>query len=174
MNSIKYLGTTILSATILFFGCEQPKSTTAEKSAAQIAQPVAASQPTSESAASQPTTAEAAALEFTTANRRVLSSGVISGMNGHHSSGTVQVVEEAGKFYVRMTEDFTFDSAPLPIVALGNNGYKKETATVKLKTNKGASDYELPAGTNVENYNEVIIWCEKFSVPISKASLAKP
>lgn len=149
----------LISLPFLFLACNTSAPTVSETVSTSTTQP-----------ASQP----AEPLEYTSVNRVVLLQGTISGLNGHQSSGIVQLVTEDGKYYVRMTENFTFDGAPLPIVALGNKGYKKETATVKLKSNTGVSEYHLPSTIQPTDYSHVVIWCEKFSVPISEAELAAP
>lgn len=174
-HSASFFSASLLVCTILITACDKPAEvrTTTSATAAKTEQKVATQEADQALAASQPAASKPAEESTTVVQTagKVLASGTISGMNGHHSSGSVYVVESNGDYFVRMGEDFTFDSAPLPIVALGSNGYKKETATEKLKSNSGASEYKLPAGLKIDEYNEVIIWCEKFSVPISKASL---
>lgn len=42
----------------------------------------------------------------------------------------------------------------------------------RLKAFKGSQNYPLPAGLKLREYRSVVIWCEKFGVLISPASLA--
>lgn len=41
----------------------------------------------------------------------------------------------------------------------------------KLKQISGDHSYEIPAGTQLENYHSVVIWCVPFNVPFIGASL---
>ena len=92
-----------------------------------------------------------------------------SGESNHVTKGRVEIVKADGKATINLLDDFWFDGAPDPKVALGNNGYDKTTLMGLLKSNTGASTYEVPAGINVDDYNEVWIWCEKFNVPLGVA-----
>ncbi len=93
--------------------------------------------------------------------------GKFKGASNHVTTGTAEIAD--GK--VNLLGDFTFDGAPDPKIALGKNGYDANTLMGKLKSNKGASSYEIPAGINPDDYNEVWVWCEKFNVPLGVAKL---
>lgn len=93
--------------------------------------------------------------------------GTFTGKSNHITTGTAEIAD--GK--VNLLGDFTFDGAPDPKIALGKNGYDKKTLMGKLKSNKGASSYVIPAGINPDAYNEVWVWCEKFNVPLGVAKL---
>ncbi|PTX57869.1 electron transfer DM13 [Litoreibacter ponti] len=93
--------------------------------------------------------------------------GTFTGQKGHTTTGRVEVLKGS----VELLGDFTFDGAPDPKVALGNNGYDPKTLMGPLKSNSGASSYQIPAGINPDDYNEVWIWCEKFNVPLGVAKL---
>jgi len=75
---------------------------------------------------------------------------------------------------VNLLDDFRFDNAPDPRVALGKDGtYAPETvqtAVLEQSQWSGASSWELPAGVNPDDYNEVWIWCERFSVGLAIAT----
>ena len=93
--------------------------------------------------------------------------GKFKGASNHITTGTAEIAD--GK--VNLLADFTFDGAPDPKIALGKNGYDKNTLMGKLKSNTGASSYTIPAGINPDDYNEVWVWCEKFNVPLGVAKL---
>jgi hypothetical protein len=42
-----------------------------------------------------------------------------------------------------------------------------------LRAFKGSQRYPIPDGVDLANYPSVVIWCERFSVLISPADLAK-
>ena len=93
--------------------------------------------------------------------------GTFTGKSNHVTTGTVEVL----KTEVVLLDDFSFDGAPDPKVALGKDGYDKDTLMGLLKSNSGKSSYAIPAGVNPDDYNEVWIWCEKFNVPLGVAKL---
>ncbi len=93
--------------------------------------------------------------------------GKFKGASNHVTTGTAELTKDS----VQLLSDFTFDGAPDPKVALGKDGYDKNTLMGPLKKNTGASTYKLPAGINPDDYNEVWIWCERFNVPLGVAKL---
>ena len=101
-----------------------------------------------------------------------MKSGVFEGGSGHSTSGSVQIVEQDGKYLIHLGDDFVQDgTAPDATVALGQDGYDAATNLGKLRSFKGAQDYELPAGFDPAKFNEVYIWCKKFAVPLGVASI---
>ena len=101
-----------------------------------------------------------------------LKAGTFAGGSGHPTSGSVQIVEEGGKTLIRLGKDFMQDgTAPDVTIALGHDGYDDATNLGKLRSFKGAQDYELPAGTDISAYNQVFIWCKKFAVPLGVAAI---
>lgn len=93
--------------------------------------------------------------------------GTFKGASNHVTTGRVEVLKNS----VELLSDFTFDGAPDPKVAFGKDGYDKTTLMGPLTKNTGASSYQIPAGINPDDYNEVWIWCEKFNVPLGVAKL---
>ena len=98
--------------------------------------------------------------------------GKFTGLSNHVTTGRAELVKSDGGGSVELMADFTFDGAPDPKVALGKDGvYDPKTLSGALKSNSGASTYQLPAGINPDDYNEVYIWCEKFNVGLGVAPL---
>lgn len=117
--------------------------------------------------------AAAAALPATIARAaKTIKSGTFAGASNHVTTGTAYILLEGDKHYITLGDDFTFDGAPDPKVALGNNGYDKNTLMGLLQSNTGAQSYEIPASIDVAAYNEVWIWCERFNVPLGVAKLS--
>lgn len=87
------------------------------------------------------------------------------------TSGTASIVRVDGQWVVSLGSDFSFDGAPDPHVALGHNGYRAGASLGKLSSNQGAQVYAIPDSLDVADFNEVWIWCEKFSVPLGSAKL---
>jgi len=99
-------------------------------------------------------------------------SGSFSGLNNHITEGMVKVVVKGDMAVIELGADFSFDGAPDPKVALGKNGqYDPATLIEPLRSNSGAQTYQVPASINVGDYNEVYIWCEKFSVGLGVAAI---
>jgi len=94
--------------------------------------------------------------------------GTFSGLNNHVTTGTAEIAGDK----INLLDDFTFDGAPDPKVALGKDGvYDPNTLMGALTSNSGASSYTVPAGINPDDYNEVWIWCERFSVGLGVAPI---
>ena len=89
------------------------------------------------------------------------------GINNHVVTGTAEIVGTT----VHLLDDFRFDGAPDPKIALGNDGvYDPATLSGQLTNFSGASSFELPEAINPDDYNEVWVWCERFSVGLAIAS----
>lgn len=97
--------------------------------------------------------------------------GEFTGASNHDTKGRAELVTQNGKSQVILLDDFWFDGAPDPKVALGRDGYDKNTLMGLLKANSGKQTFDVPAGIDAAQYNEVWIWCEKFNVPLGVAKL---
>ena len=102
-----------------------------------------------------------------------VSKGTFTGASDHITTGTVEVVKNAdGSHTIVLGDDFSLDGAPDPRVGLGKDGfYNGNTDSGVLGNLTGAQSFVVPAGINVSEFNEVYIWCEKFSVPLGVAKL---
>ncbi len=105
------------------------------------------------------------------AGEKVLASGAFRGKSGHAASGGVSVVKTETGIRVVLARDFKFDGAPDPKLGFGKDGYVKATQFSVLKSNNGEQTYDLPAGLDPADYNEVWVWCEQYSVPLGVANL---
>ena len=98
-------------------------------------------------------------------------SGSFVGKSNHVTTGGASIARFGKTWVVILEEDFTFDGAPDPHVALGSNGYRKDASLSLLESNNGKQVYAIPASLNVGNFNEIWIWCDQFSVPLGVAEL---
>ena len=90
----------------------------------------------------------------------------------HYGSGNVSVLEVGDKYIVRFEDNFNVANGPDLFVGLGRDGeYIKGTELGKLKGNIGSQNYEVPEGIDINEYNEVWVWCRAFSVGFAKAKL---
>lgn len=99
-------------------------------------------------------------------------SGTFTGINGHVTSGSVSVEQRDGGHVIVLGADFVFDGAPDPRIAFGSDGtFAPDTDFEPLKSNSGAQEYVVPAGIDPAQFNEVHLWCRKFSVGLAVAPL---
>ncbi len=94
--------------------------------------------------------------------------GKFKGQKGHVTKGAVTVKD--GK--IILESSFWFDGAPDPRVGFGKGGkYSKNTDFAVLKKNTGKQTYKVPSNLNADDYDTVVIWCRKFSVPLGYAKI---
>jgi hypothetical protein len=96
-----------------------------------------------------------------------------TGASDHITTGGVTVVKNAdGTATVTLHDDFSLDGAPDPRVSFGKDGaYAPEADLGALEHLTGKQVYTVPASVNVDDYNEIYIWCLQFSVPLGVAKL---
>ncbi len=101
----------------------------------------------------------------------VVKKGEFTDKSRHETRGAATIEKDGDKWMVRLGDDFFHDGAPDPKVALGRDGFRKEAILAPLASNTGGQTYEVPAGIDARDMNEVWIWCEKFNVPLGQAKL---
>jgi len=98
----------------------------------------------------------------------------------HKGSGQATLYELPDGSHVVRFEDFRTTNGPALVVYLAKHPSPAEARHVtdggylrlgKLKGNVGNQNYTVPAGTNIDDYNSVVIWCELFGVLFSPAAL---
>lgn len=100
-------------------------------------------------------------------------SGTFEGRTDHITKGEVTLTKTANGYVLTLSDDFYLDGAPDPVIGFGTSGkYIKASQVKALKSKRGAQTYQLPQGFNPAQYNEVYVWCEKFSVPLGVAKLS--
>lgn len=99
-------------------------------------------------------------------------SGTFKGLSNHITTGGVKVVQTDAGWEIHLKDDFTFDGAPDPRVGFGKDGkFVDPTDFEPLRKNAGGQVYKVPAEIDPTNFDEVYIWCRKFSVPLGVASI---
>ena len=102
----------------------------------------------------------------------VLQSGEFVGKSDHITTGKVTIEKVANGYLVILADDFSLDGAPEPSVGFGKDGnFDVETHLGDLASISGHQVYLIPASVDVSLYNEIYIWCDKFSVPLGVAAL---
>ncbi|HUG30736.1 MAG TPA: DM13 domain-containing protein [Candidatus Limnocylindria bacterium] len=125
-----------------------------------------------EPAPSAPTTAMTPAPETAGPTR----SGQFTGADEFHfGGGTASLIETAPGTWTLRFEDFSVRNGPDLFVYLSPNpaGYAADAIELgTLKATDGAFNYDIPAGTDLENVRSVIIWCKGFAVLFAVAPLS--
>ena len=102
----------------------------------------------------------------------VLLRGQFEGRSNHATSGMATIEKSAGGAKVVLGEDFSFDGAPDPKVGFGRDGvYDESTQLDALKSKTGHQEYTVPSSVDPTRYNELYIWCQRYSVPLGVAKL---
>lgn len=88
------------------------------------------------------------------------------------SAGSWSIVERGGKTVIVLSPEFRTQSAPDLKIFLspkgagelnGKNATEGSVLISPLRSNRGAQEYDLPAGVNVSDYATIIIHCEAYS-----------
>ncbi|MBI1974570.1 MAG: DM13 domain-containing protein [Candidatus Zambryskibacteria bacterium] len=112
-------------------------------------------------------------IEESKVESRLISQGSFAGFDRiHYGSGDLQVFKTEENYIIRFEENFNVANGPDLYVGFGKDGkYKKGTEISKLKGNIGSQNYVVPGNINLEDYNEIWVWCRAFSVGFAKAVL---
>jgi hypothetical protein len=103
----------------------------------------------------------------------IAAKGSFTGASDHITTGGVSIVKTAnGGAVVILDSNFSLDGAPDPRVGFGKDGkYVDASDLGELTQIEGLQVYIVPASVNVDDFNEVYIWCRKFAVPLGVASI---
>lgn len=100
--------------------------------------------------------------------------GTFTGASDHITTGGVSITKNAdGTSTVTFDSAFSLDGAPDPRVGFGKDGKYVDISDLgELKNLNGAQSYIVPASLNIDDLNELYIWCLKFGVPLGVAELS--
>jgi Electron transfer DM13 len=99
---------------------------------------------------------------------------------GHTTSGRAAVLElDGGRRFLRL-EDLHTSNGPDLFVYLSTTAadgprdqFDDEFLSLgRLKANQGNQNYEIDAGTSLDRYRSVVIWCRRFTYAFGAAELA--
>lgn len=98
--------------------------------------------------------------------------GNFEGRSKHITSGDVSIVKTASGYNLILGDNFFLDGAPDPVIGFGHDDtFDETTIFTKLEKKEGRQTYGLPEGFTPNNYSQIYVWCEKFSVPLGVATL---
>ncbi len=105
----------------------------------------------------------------------VVSQGEFEGADDFHfGNGTALLIESEPGVYVLRLEEFSVRNGPDLFVYLSPDpgGYTDAAINLgELKGTDGAFNYDIPAGTDVSQYQSAIVWCKAFAVLFATATL---
>jgi glutamine cyclotransferase len=111
--------------------------------------------------------------QTTTSEDTKLSNSVsIVPTTGHPASGQVRIVESDGKKFIRYENYKTINGPDIQIWLAKDLKGSAYINLGPLKATEGNINYEVPAGTKIEDYRYVLTWCEDFSVLFNSADLS--
>jgi hypothetical protein len=103
-------------------------------------------------------------------------SGAFSGADDFHfGRGTALLIETAPGTYTVRLEGFEVRNGPDLFVYLSPSaeGYAQGAVELApLKADRGNQNYEVPAGTSIEDVRSIVIWCRQFAVLFATAPLS--
>lgn len=119
--------------------------------------------------------APAAAQDSTdSAIETVVFQGEFRGVAGHEAGGGYQVLQQDGRWIIRLTDSFTSEKVPDGHVylsnaseALGRDAYHVN----RLVRRAGLQDYELPEDVDPTAFKYLLIWCVRFDVGVATSPL---
>ena len=91
----------------------------------------------------------------------------------HDAQGIAKTIPlEDGNNVLRL-ESFKSTNGPDLYVYLATDDRASEFVDLgKLKANNGNQNYDIPTGTDLEKYSNVLIWCKTFGVLFGSADLS--
>ena len=101
-------------------------------------------------------------------------SGSFVGVNDgiHNAEGQVVVIQLSDSSSILRLEDLKSTNGPDLYVYLSTDKAASDFINLgKLKGNMGNQNYEIPEGTDLSKYNNVLIWCRAFSVLFGSAEI---
>ena len=114
---------------------------------------------------------------------RIIASGqFVDADSVHKGMGTAHLYALPDDTHVLRFEDFRTTNGPDLVVYLARHPSPASASDVTdggwlslgdLKGNVGSQNYAIPPGTDVSEYNSVVIWCELFGVLFSPAAMER-
>lgn len=101
-----------------------------------------------------------------------LSTGRFVGLDGHRGAGEAGIFRLPGGEAIVAFRDLSVSSVPDPVLYLVPGADRESKANgIRLgRFDAGKERYEIPAGTDLSGPVTVLIWCERFAVPVAGAS----
>ena len=107
-----------------------------------------------------------------TANKTLAGTFVGAGDGFHNAEGVAKLIQVGDGTNILRLENLKATNGPDLYVYLSPDKTASDFVSLgRLKGNMGNQNYEIPNGTNLTKYNNVLIWCRAFSVLFGSAQL---
>ena len=113
-------------------------------------------------------------MENSDVTQMTLVSGTFVGVGDgiHDASGDAKILSSDGTKFLRL-ENFQSTNGPDLYVYLATDTEASDFVSLgRLKANMGNQNYEVPSDVDLSKYNQVLIWCQAFSVLFGNAELS--
>jgi hypothetical protein len=99
----------------------------------------------------------------------LLREGTWLGSSGYNVSGEAKIYDDNGKRVLLLT-NFSSSNGPDLRVYLSTTANASSFVNLgRLKSTNGKQTYDIPAGTDINQFTFALIWCQQFSVLFGKA-----
>ena len=107
-----------------------------------------------------------------TANKTLTGTFVGAGDGFHNAEGIAKLIQVGDGTNILRLENLKATNGPDLYVYLSADKTASDFVSLgRLKGNMGNQNYEIPNGTDLTKYNNVLIWCRAFSVLFGSAQL---
>ena len=107
-----------------------------------------------------------------TANKTLTGTFVGAGDGFHNAEGVAKLIQVGDGTNILRLENLKATNGPDLYVYLSADKTASDFVSLgRLKGNMGNQNYEIPNGTDLTKYNNVLIWCRAFSVLFGSAQL---
>lgn len=113
-----------------------------------------------------------AKIEAPAVSPNLIAQGQFEGRSDHVTSGETYIMKTSSGYALVLADDFFLDGAPTPVLGFGNDGeYVNSSQFAELDKKSGRQTYTLPANFTPGEFNEIYVWCERFSIPLGVAKI---
>lgn len=102
---------------------------------------------------------------------KVTHRAVFIGKTYHDTVGTISLYQSAEYPVIVFEPNFKLPNGKAAIIALGQNGYRKETSLGVLARAAGRQSYAVPKHLEINRFNEVWLWHNEKNIALGLARL---
>ncbi|MFK7943584.1 MAG: DM13 domain-containing protein [Paracoccaceae bacterium] len=102
---------------------------------------------------------------------KVTHRAVFIGKELHDTQGTISLYQSRAYPVIVFEPNFKFQGSTDAVVALGQDGYRANTALGALLRNNGRQAYAIPGDVPITKFNEVWLWNRREGKPLGLARL---
>ncbi len=101
-----------------------------------------------------------------------LTAGRFRGLDGHRGSGEASIFRQPDGSHIVAFRDLSVSSVPDPVLYLvpGADQDRPDGGIRLGRFDASRDGYEIPAGVDVDGPATVLVWCQRFAVPVAAAT----